>query len=391
MWTDPKTMTVTGKRVFLRADLNVPIKEGVIGDDTRITASLKTLRFLRDQGCQVVLASHLGRPKGADPALSLAPVAKRLTELLGFEVPLVTDYIDSDPFRVGFPEGGVALLENLRYQPGEEKNEAALSASLAKLAEVYVDDAFGTAHREAASIVGIAQHLPSYPGFLMFDEVEQLTRLLNLGVEDRPFAALIGGAKVSDKLPILRNLLIRADTLLIGGAMAFTFIAAEGGRVGKSLVETEALDEAARFINEAEVRGKLIFLPDDAVCGSDLNGTASGVYPAHSIPDKLAGFDIGPETIEKYSDILSDAATIFWNGPVGVFENPAFAEGTLELARRIADSDSNAVAGGGDSLAAIHQSGVADSFTHLSTGGGASLELLAGLELPGVAALKNGK
>lgn len=390
MWTDPATLALHGQRVFLRADLNVPLNDGVITDDTRITSSLRTLQALRDQGCQVVLASHLGRPKGVDPTLSLAPVAAHLATLLGCEVPLITDYVEADPFVAGFPASGIVLLENLRFHPGEEKNDAAFAAVLARLATAYVNDAFGTAHRPAASIVGIAHLLPSYPGFLLYEEVEQLSRLLNLGVEDRPFVALVGGSKVSDKLPILRNLLIRADQLLIGGAMAFTFIKAEGGAVGKSLVEADALEEAMAFLNESEMRGKLIFLPDDAVCGTSLKEPAVGVHPADQIPDSLAGFDIGPETIEKFSDILSEATTIFWNGPVGVFENPQYAEGTLELARRIADGDATAVAGGGDSLAAIHQAGVADGFTHLSTGGGASLELLAGLELPGIAALKAG-
>jgi len=390
MWTDPATLALHGQRVFLRADLNVPLNDGVITDDTRITSSLRTLQALREQGCQVVLASHLGRPKGVDPTLSLAPVAAHLATLLGCEVPLITDYVETDPFAAGFPASGIVLLENLRFHPGEEKNDAAFAAVLARFATAYVNDAFGTAHRAAASIVGIAHLLPSYPGFLLYEEVEQLSRLLNLGVEDRPFVALVGGSKVSDKLPILRNLLIRADQLLIGGAMAFTFIKAEGGAVGRSLVETDALEDAMAFLNESEMRGKLIFLPDDAVCGTSLKEPAVGVHPADQIPDSLAGFDIGPETIEKFSDILSEATTIFWNGPVGVFENPQYAEGTLELARRIADGDATAVAGGGDSLAAIHQAGVADGFTHLSTGGGASLELLAGLELPGIAALKAG-
>lgn len=391
MWTPLAQADLAARRVFLRTDFNVPLRDGAIADDTRITASLPTIRHLREAGCQIVAASHLGRPQGPDPALSLAPVAARLSALLECEVPLITDYAGRDPFASGFPESGIALLENLRYHPGEEANDPAFAAALAKLAQVYVDDAFGTAHRPAASIVGIATHLPSYPGLLMYQEVEQLSRLLNLGVEDRPFAALIGGAKVSDKLPILRSLLIRADQLLIGGAMAFTFLKAEGGNVGKSLVEENALEEAATFLSEAEMRGKLVFLPDDAVCGADPQGPASGVFPADAIPADLAGYDLGPDTIQKFSDILFQSVTVFWNGPVGVFENPVFAQGTIELARSIAESGATAVAGGGDSLAAIQQAGVAEGFDHLSTGGGASLELLAGLELPGVAALKNGK
>ncbi|HYE77791.1 MAG TPA: phosphoglycerate kinase [bacterium] len=388
MWIPLDQAPIAGKRVFLRSDLNVPLKEGKITDESRITASMRTLTYLLDQGCQVVMASHLGRPKGPDPKLSLRPVAERLSELLNVRVPLVEEYHAGDPFEDSSPAGNVALLENLRFYPGEEANDRAFAQTLARLSEVYVDDAFGTAHRPAASIVGIAELLPSYPGFLLYEEVEQLSRLLNLPPDGRPFAALIGGAKVSDKLPVLQSLLSHADLLLIGGAMAFTFIKADGGEVGDTLVEQDAMQAASDLLTAAEARGKLVFLPDDAVCGADIKGAAAGVHPADAIPPGLAAFDIGPETVEKYLDILEDANTIFWNGPVGVFENPAFAAGTLDLARGIAELEAFKVAGGGDSLAAIHQSGMGAGFNHLSTGGGASLELLSGEELPGVRVLK---
>lgn len=389
MWTRLDNVDLKGKRVFLRADLNVPLKDGRITDESRITASMKTVTYLLDQGCTVVLASHLGRPKGQDAALSLRPVAQRLSELLNVQVPLIEGYDAGDPYEDSVLADNIALLENLRFYPGEEANDRAFAQLLARLADVYVNDAFGTAHRPAASIVGIAELLPSYPGFLMYDEVEQLSKLLQLTPEERPFAAMIGGSKVSDKLPVLQNLMQHADILLIGGAMAFTFIKADGGNVGKSMVEEAALEAAADFLTAAEARGKLVFLPDDAVCGTDIKGTAEGVHPADAIPATLAGYDIGPETIDKYLDILEDANTIFWNGPVGVFENLAFANGTLELARGIAELEAFKVAGGGDSLAAIHQSGAGAGFNHLSTGGGASLELLAGDELPGVKVLKD--
>jgi phosphoglycerate kinase len=379
---------VRGKRVFVRADLNVPVKAGVVGDDTRIRASLPTLRRLCDAGARVVLASHLGRPKGRpDPASSLRPVAARLAELLGSPVSFAEDCIGEPAERAvaALADGGVCLLENLRYHAGEEKNDPAFARALARLADVYVNDAFGTAHRAHASTAGMVSLVPRHAaGDLMHAELAHLRVVLE---PRRPLVCFLGGAKVSDKLAVLEALARRADVLAVGGAMAYTFLRSLGEPTGSSLVEADRLEDARRVLAAAKDCGHRVLLPVDHVVAERLEAGAP-TRIVKQIPDGWMGVDIGPETAAQYAAEASRAATIFWNGPMGVFEIDAFAEGTRAVAKAVADSAAVSVVGGGDSLAAINRTGLASKITHLSTGGGASLEYVQGLTLPGVVALE---
>jgi phosphoglycerate kinase len=380
-----------GKRVFVRVDLNVPLKGGVIGDDTRIRATLPTLTELLQRGCTLVLASHLGRPKGGpDDAARLAPVASRLGELLGREVRYLATDGPAAPEQAAFvadaPQGSVTLLENTRFDPRETKNDAALARVLAGYADAFVNDAFGAAHRAHASTEGVARLLPSVAGRLMERELAVLGGLLD--APERPFVVVLGGAKVSDKLGVIERLLDVADSLVIGGAMAYTFVKAQGGRVGGSLVEDDLLDLARQLLAKAKERKVPIVLPVDTNCAVDVRpGVETSVHPTDAIPDDLKGFDIGPDAIAEFRDALAGAATVLWNGPLGVFEVPPFDAGTRAIAEAVAASGSMSVVGGGDSVSAITKAGLADRIEHVSTGGGASLEFLEGRTLPGVVAL----
>jgi phosphoglycerate kinase len=384
-----RDIDANGKRVFVRVDFNVPLEEGQITDDTRIRAALPTIQYLLDHGAAVILASHLGRPKGkVVESMRLRPVADRLSQLLDRPVIMAPDSAGPEVGRLArnLRPGEVMLLENLRFHAEEEANDAEFARELAGLADIYVNDAFGSAHRAHASTAGIAHFLPAVSGFLMEDELEALGHVMQNPA--RPLAALIGGAKISDKIGVLQHLLDFTDEFLIGGGMANTYLKARGVKVGCSLVEDDKLDVARSFMESAERQGKSVYLPVDVVVAERLEATAlSKVVPVDRVPDGWMIVDIGPETIKQYSDVLMRAGTVIWNGPMGVFEIPRFAEGTNALARALAASKAWTVVGGGDSVAAVEQTGVADKFAHISTGGGASLEFLEGRELPGVAAL----
>ncbi len=388
---------VAGKRVLVRVDYNVPITAGEVSDDTRIRATLPTLHELLARGATVVLMSHLGRPRGgvggvAEAKYSLAPVAKRLSELLGREVLFQANdgpgTAEQELFVHALPAGSVALLENTRFDSRETENDPQLARVLAGYADAYVNDAFGSAHRAHASTEGVARLLPNAAGPLMLSELEALGKLIE--APERPFSVVLGGAKVSDKLGVIENLLGLADKLLIGGAMAYTFVKARGGEVGASLVQEEMLPVAERLLARAEEAGVALVLPVDSRCAERIEqGVASSVHPSDAIPAGLMGLDIGPVAAAEFAAALADSKTVFWNGPLGVFEVPPFDSGTLAVARAVAGLEGAfTVVGGGDSIAAINRAGVAERFSHVSTGGGASLEFLEGKELPGVQALR---
>jgi phosphoglycerate kinase len=383
-----------GCRVFVRVDFNVPLEDGRVTDDLRITATIPTLNELRDKGAALVLATHLGRPDGKPvEKLRLDPVAAGLQESAGWSVRKLDGVVGRDIATVcqGLRPGETVMLENLRFEPGEEENDASFAETLAALADVYVDDAFGAAHREHASVVGVARLLPSAAGLLMHKEVEVLSELLEQPA--KPFVAILGGAKVSDKLGVIDALLERVDALLVGGAMAFTFLAAQEAQTGRSLVDRDHVDSVRRALKTAEERGVPVVLPEDVVAAAEAAPDAARqTVPAHRIPEGLQGLDIGPRTVEEFTRILADAKTVFWNGPMGVFELEPFATGTRGLAQAVAVIDAFTVVGGGDSVSAIRTLGFQDFVDHLSTGGGASLEFLEGKTLPGVAVLmENGR
>jgi phosphoglycerate kinase len=388
-----RDLDLRGKRVFIRVDFNVPLENGVVTDDTRIRASMPTIEHAIGQGATVVLASHLGRPKGqANPKYSLKPVSAKLSELIRRPVTFSSDCV-GEPARTAVETvhragGGVVLLENLRFHPEEEKNDSAFAAQLAQLADAYVNDAFGAAHRAHASVEAITHHLsPAAAGLLMEKELQYLGRVLSS--PERPLVAILGGAKVSDKLEVIQNFLGRVDRLIIGGAMAYTFLKARGVPIGRSLVEDDKVDAARDIEAKARARSLPVGLPVDHVVTTHLEaGAPSGTLEVGdpAIGDRM-GVDIGPKTVHLYGDMIDDARTVVWNGPMGVFEIPDFATGTNAIARAVAGVKGTTIVGGGDSIAAINQAGIADKITHISTGGGASLEFLGGRKLPGVEAL----
>jgi phosphoglycerate kinase len=382
---------VTGARVFVRADFNVPIAEGAVADDARITATLPTIHELRERGATLVLASHLGRPEGEPrDELRLAPVGARLAELLGEPVASLGETAPAS-----LPDAPVVLLENLRFDRGEEADDPAFAGKLADLADAYVDDAFGAAHRSHASVSALPELMlasgrPAVAGRLMQREVEVLSRLLQ--DPERPYVAVLGGAKVSDKLAVIGSLIERVDALLVGGAMAFTLIAADGGEIGSSLVERDRFDAVRAARERARERGVLLEVPQDVVAASEASlNAARSTVPAAQIPRGLMGLDIGPKTVEEFARIIADAKTILWNGPMGVFELEPFSAGTRGVATAIARSQAFSVVGGGDSLLAVKRAELSDAFDHLSTGGGASLEFLEGRSLPGISILEDGR
>ena len=382
---------VSGKKVLLRCDFNVPRDKqtGAITDDKRIVASLPTIRYLLEHGAAVIACSHLGRPKGEwKPELSLAPVARRLSELLGIPVEMAQDVVGPDArAKAAALQGGqVMLLENLRYHPEEEKNDPAFAKDLADMAQLYVSDAFGTVHRAHASTAGVAAYLPAVAGLLVQKELEIMGGALS--DPKRPLVAVLGGSKVSDKIGVINHLLDLADTIIIGGGMAYTFLKAQGHGIGASLCEKDKLEYAADMLKKAAEKGVNFLLPTDHIAAQTFAADATPIIvDATSIPGDLMGLDIGPRTVAAYADALQGAGTVIWNGPMGVFEFPAFAKGTEAVAKAMADSSAITIVGGGDSAAAVEQLGYADKMTHISTGGGASLEFLEGLELPGVACL----
>ena len=386
---------VAGKRVLCRCDFNVPTKGGKITSDKRIVAAMPTIKYLVDQGAKVILCSHMGKPKGEwKPELSLKIVADRLSELLGKEVIMASDVAgeDSKAKAAALQNGDVMLLENTRYIKGETKNDPELSKALAELADVFVNDAFGTAHRAHSSTAGVADYLPAVCGYLVEKEVSIMGKAL--ADPARPFVAILGGAKVSDKLNVINNLLEKVDTLIIGGGMAYTFLAAKGYNVGTSLLDAEKVDYCKEMMAKAEAKGVNLLLPIDTVVAAEFPNPIDGeiaveTVASDAIPADKMGLDIGEKTRELFAEAAKNAKTVVWNGPMGVFENPTLAKGTIAVAQALADSDAVTIVGGGDSAAACEQLGFANEITHISTGGGASLEFLEGLELPGIACLQD--
>ena len=383
-----RDIDVKGKRVLVRVDYNVPIKEGKVGDDTRIRAAMPTLDYLLEKGAALILCSHLGRPKGGpDPKYSLKPVADHLGALMQKPVQFAEDCVgpQAEAAAKGLKAGDVLVLENTRFHPEEEKNDLELAKKLASLADVYVNDAFGSAHRAHSSTEGVAKFLPAVAGFLMEKEIQYLGQAVSN--PEKPFVAILGGAKISDKIGVIKNLLKKADSILIGGGMANTFFKAQGYPVADSLVEDEALETAKEILAQA---GTKFRLPVDVVIADKFEADAAQkTMSTGPIPDGWRILDIGPETVAHYAKIIKDAKTVVWNGPMGVFEFPAFAKGTFAIAQAAAESGAVTIVGGGESVAAVKGSGLADKITHISTGGGASLEMLEGLTLPGVAALQD--
>ncbi|OUN11060.1 phosphoglycerate kinase [Flavonifractor sp. An91] len=412
-----KDIDVAGKKVLLRCDFNVPMAKdgsGVITDDKRIRAALPTIQYLLDQNAAVIACSHMGKPvatfdsyvkkqaeKGKDPAsiteeewkkslakLSLAPVAKRLSELLGREVIMAADVVgpDAQAKAAALKPGQIMLLENTRFEKGETKNDPALAKAMADMAEVYVSDAFGAVHRAHASTAGVAAYLPAVSGFLIQKELEIIGGAL--ANPKRPLVAILGGSKVSSKIGVINNLLEIADTIIIGGGMTYTFLKAQGGSIGKSLLEEDWLDYCNDMMKKAKEKGVKLLLPEDTICAKEFSADAEPILvDSMNIPDDCMGMDIGPKAIAAYADAVKDAGTVIWNGPMGVFEFPAFAKGTQAVAEALSNSNAITIIGGGDSAAAVQQLGYADKMTHISTGGGASLEFMEGKELPGVACL----
>ena len=390
-----RDIDVKGKRVLCRCDFNVPTKDGKITSDKRIVAALPTIQYLIEHGAKVILCSHMGKPKGEwKPELSLQIVADRLSELLGQPVKMAKDVAgdDAKALAASLKEGEVMMLENTRFMKGETKNDPELSAQLASLADIFVNDAFGTAHRAHSSTAGVADHLPAVCGFLIEKEIGIMGKAL--ADPERPFVAILGGAKVSDKLNVINNLLDKVDTLIIGGGMAFTFLAAKGYGIGKSLFDAEKVEYCKQMLQKAEEKGVQLLLPIDTVVAAGFPNPIDApievrTVDATAIPDDMEGLDIGEKTRELFANAAKQAKTVVWNGPMGVFENPTLAKGTIAVAQALADSDAITIVGGGDSAAACEQLGFADRITHISTCGGASLEFLEGLELPGIACLQD--
>ncbi|KYG30763.1 phosphoglycerate kinase [Alkalihalobacillus trypoxylicola] len=386
-----RDLDLAGKKVFCRVDFNVPMKDGAITDDTRLRAAIPTIEYLVNEGAKVILASHLGRPKGeVNEELRLTPVAQKLSQLLGKEVKKVDEAFGpvAEDAANGLTNGEILLLENVRFYPGEEKNDSELAKAFASLADIFVNDAFGTAHRAHASTEGIAHHLPAVAGLLMEKELDVLGNAL-LSPE-RPFTAIIGGAKVKDKIGVIENLLEKVDNLIIGGGLAYTFVKALGHEIGKSLLEEDKIELAKTFMDKAKENNVNFYLPVDVTIADDFSNDANiKIVPIEEIPSDWEALDIGSKTLATYQKVVNESKLVIWNGPMGVFELEAFSKGTKGVAQALADSEAYSVIGGGDSAAAAEQFGLADQMSHISTGGGASLEFMEGKELPGVVALND--
>ena len=388
-----RDVDVTNKKVLVRCDFNVPLDKetGKITNDLRIVAALPTIKYLLENNAKVILCSHLGKPKGEiKPELSLKPVANRLSEYLGFEVKFSKDIVGENAKELSkeLKPGKAILLENVRFDPREEKNDKEFSKELASLAEIYVNDAFGTAHRAHSSTVGLAEFLPAVCGFLIEKEVEMLGD--NLNNPERPFVAILGGAKVSDKIKVIENLLEKVDSIIIGGGMTYTFLKAMGYEIGNSICELDRIDIAKETIEKAEKKGVKLLFPIDTVCGKEFSNEAETiVVDSKEIPKGWQGLDIGPKAIEEFTQVLKNAKTVIWNGPLGVFEFEKFAKGTNAIAKVLSEINAITIVGGGDSVAAVEKGGFSDKITHISTGGGATLEYLEGKELPGIECLEN--
>ena len=388
-------INVKGKKVLVRCDFNVPIKDGTVTDDNRIVGALPTIKYLLKNDSKVILCSHLGRPKGEfNMKYTLAPVAAKLSDYLGIPVVLAKDIIGEDAKKkaAALKNGEVLLLENVRFHAEEEKNDPTFAKELASLAEIYVNDAFGTAHRAHASTAGVASYIPAVCGFLIQKEIDIMGKALN--DPDRPFVAILGGAKVADKLKVIENLLGKVDTLIIGGGMAYTFLAAQEKGIGKSMLDAEKVDYCKKMLADAKEKGVKLLLPVDTVVGKAFPDPIDAEITVHTvctceIPADEMGLDIGEKSEALFADAIKGAKTVVWNGPMGVFENPVLAKGTIAVAKALAESNAVTIVGGGDSAAAVEQLGFADKITHISTGGGASLEFLEGLELPGISCLNN--